>query len=79
MERVDRLVDKLDIKQQEMLKIIKKMQEENSRLKLELDFLQKDRKNSIKTAKSYENLKRNVENSVLKVERLIKKIDSAKG
>jgi hypothetical protein len=78
MEKLTTLIDNLALKQQENIKIIKKLQEENKRLVMELNFHKKENEKNRKSINSYEILKKNVENSVVKVERLLQKIDTAK-
>ncbi|MDR0822590.1 MAG: hypothetical protein LBN20_02265 [Endomicrobium sp.] len=56
----------------------KELYEQNIKLKAEVDFLkQENRLNSIK-ASEYAVLKKSVENSIIKVERILKKIDTFK-
>lgn len=79
MEKVGMLIDQLDAKQQETVKIIKKLHNENKAMALELDFLRKESKKHKKDMIEYEILRKKVDSSVLKIERLLKKIDTVKG
>lgn len=77
MKNVGGLIDELGKKQQESLKNLKKLKEENTKLSLELSFLRQESEKNRKIVNSYEVLKKKVENTIVKVERLLKKIDSS--
>ncbi|MDR2773026.1 MAG: hypothetical protein LBB93_06140 [Elusimicrobiota bacterium] len=77
MKNVGGLIDELGKKQQESLKNLKKLKEENTKLSLELSFLRQESEKNRKIVNSYEVLKKKVENTIVKIERLLKKIDSS--
>ncbi|MDR1952295.1 MAG: hypothetical protein LBQ37_02125 [Elusimicrobiota bacterium] len=79
MDKVAELIDELTSKLQSAVKNMQKLKEENKSLSLELNFLEKENEKNRKIANSYEALKKNVESAAIKIDRLLKKIDTSKG
>jgi regulator of replication initiation timing len=74
MENVDILVFKI----RNVLKKIKKLAGENSKLKLEVEYLRKEKERSKKHLNECVVLKSNIAEATVKIEKIIKKIDTMK-
>ncbi|MDR2709479.1 MAG: hypothetical protein LBC07_05855 [Elusimicrobiota bacterium] len=72
------VIQQLTLKQQELLKTAKILREENAKMKLKLQFLEENASKHRQDMNEYEFLKKKVEKAIIKIERLIKKIDTAK-
>ncbi|GHT61211.1 hypothetical protein AGMMS50222_04880 [Endomicrobiia bacterium] len=57
---------------------LKKITDENNKLKLEVDYLRKDNERNKRQFGEYLVLRKNTEAAVIKIERIIKKIDTVK-
>ncbi|MCA6071309.1 MAG: hypothetical protein LE168_02815 [Endomicrobium sp.] len=57
---------------------LKKLSDENHKLKVEIEYLRKESERSRRQAGEYLVLRRNADEAVTKIERIIKKIDTAK-
>lgn len=68
----------LSLKVKKVVEKLKKLDSENCKLKLELDYLKKENEQNKKELSRYIILKRNSQEVVSKVERIIKKIDTLK-
>ncbi|MCL2144346.1 MAG: hypothetical protein FWH43_02460 [Endomicrobia bacterium] len=68
----------LSIKVKKTAERLKKLNDENLRLKAEVDFLRKENENSRKKIGEYAILKENTADAVTKIERILKKIDTVK-
>jgi site-specific DNA-adenine methylase len=72
------LIETLASKNKEIIKLVKNLQEQNNRLTVELAFHKKENEKNRKSLHSYESLKKDVEMSVFKIEKLLQKIDTSK-
>ena len=79
MEKIGDLIAELAAKQQKTLEMLQKLQRENSRMKVELEFIKTENKRYLKYMNDYEVLEKKVRRCVSIIERIIKKIDTAKG
>jgi len=70
-------IDILSIKIKSAAEKYKKLKEENLMLKAENNFLRKENERSKKSLGEYAALKENAENAAVKIERILKKIDTA--
>ncbi|MDR1522993.1 MAG: hypothetical protein LBS29_03495 [Endomicrobium sp.] len=68
----------LSLKVKKVVEKLKKLDSENCKLKLELDYLKKENEQNKKKLSQYIILKRNSQEVISKVERIIKKIDTLK-
>lgn len=68
----------LSVKVKKTAERLKKLQDENLRLKAEVDFLRKENDNNRKKIGEYALLKENTANAVVRIERILKKIDTVK-
>ena len=68
----------LSVKVKKTTERLKKLQDENLRLKAEVDFLRKENDDNRKKIGEYALLKENTANAVVKIERILKKIDTVK-
>ncbi len=68
----------LSVKVKKVSEKLKKLNDENLRLKAEVDFLRKENELNRKKIGEYSLLKENAENAAVKIERILKKIDTAK-
>lgn len=68
----------LSVKVKKTAERLKKLQDENLRLKAEVDFLRKENDDNRKKIGEYALLKGNTANAVVKIERILKKIDTVK-
>ncbi|MDR2395645.1 MAG: hypothetical protein LBD57_03455 [Endomicrobium sp.] len=68
----------LSLKVKKAVEKLKKLDSENCKLKLELDYLKKENEQNKKKLSQYIILKRNSQEVISKVERIIKKIDTLK-
>jgi hypothetical protein len=71
-------IDILAIKVKKSVEKLKKLSDENYRLRLELEYLRKESERSKIQIGKYLLLRRNAEEVATKIERIIKKIDIAK-
>jgi hypothetical protein len=79
MEKIGNLIAELAIKQQKTVEMLKKLQIENARMQIELDFVKTENKRYLKYMNDYEVLEKKVRRCVSIMEKTIKKIDTAKG
>ncbi|MDR1196567.1 MAG: hypothetical protein LBL00_08865 [Endomicrobium sp.] len=68
----------LYIKVKKAAEKLKKLNDENLRLKAEISFLRKENENNRKKIGEYAILKENAANAAVKIERILKKIDTVK-
>lgn len=71
-------IDILAVKVKKTAEKLKKLNDENLRLKAEVNFLRKENENNRKKISEYSILKENAENAAVKIERILKKIDTVK-
>ena len=71
-------LDILAVKVKKKAEKLKKLTDENLRLKAEVDFLRKENELNRKKVSEYAVLKENSENAAVKIERILKKIDTVK-
>ncbi|MCA6069864.1 MAG: hypothetical protein LE180_01910 [Endomicrobium sp.] len=71
-------IDILAIRVKKVTERLKKLSDENHKLKVELEYLRKESERSRRQVGEYLVLKRNADEAVTKIERIIKKIDTAK-
>jgi hypothetical protein len=71
-------IEILSVKVKKASEKLKKLSDENLRLKAEVDFLRKENENNRKKIGEYAILKENAAVAALKIERILKKIDTAK-
>ncbi|MDR1401153.1 MAG: hypothetical protein LBI98_02470 [Endomicrobium sp.] len=57
---------------------LERLNDENCRLRLEVDYLRKENERSKKQVSEYILMKKNIELATCKIERIIKKIDTVK-
>jgi molecular chaperone GrpE (heat shock protein) len=68
----------LSLKVKKTAEKLKKLNDENLRLKAEINFLRKENENNRKKIGEYAVLKENAAVAVTKIERILKKIDTVK-
>jgi seryl-tRNA synthetase len=68
----------LSLKVKKVVEKLQKLDSENHKLKVELDYLKKENEQNKKKLGQYSVLKRNSQEVVSKIERIIKKIDTVK-
>ncbi len=68
----------LSVKVKKAAEKLKKLNEENLRLKAEVEFLRKENELNRQKVSEYTILKANTESAAVKIERILKKIDTAK-
>lgn len=68
----------LSLKVKKTAEKLKKLNDENLRLKAEINFLRKENENNRKKLGEYAVLKENAASAAVKIERILKKIDTAK-
>ena len=71
-------VEVLAIKIKKAVEKLKRLNDENCRLKLEVEYLKKENERSKKQMSEYILLKKNAELAACRIERIIKKIDTVK-
>jgi regulator of replication initiation timing len=71
-------IEILDVKIKKAVENLKKITNENHKLKLEVEYLRKENERNRSIANEYVALKRNAKEAVSRVERIMKKIDTAK-
>jgi regulator of replication initiation timing len=71
-------IDVLALKIRDMLEKMKKLIGENCKLKLEVEYLRKEKERSKKHLNEYTVLRGNVAEATVKIEKIIKKIDTMK-
>ncbi|MCL1971589.1 MAG: hypothetical protein FWG57_01195 [Endomicrobia bacterium] len=71
-------IEILSLKIKKASEQLKKLNNENLRLKAEVDFLRKENENNRKKIGEYAILKENAADAATKIERILKKIDTAK-
>ncbi|GHT64768.1 hypothetical protein AGMMS49556_03410 [Endomicrobiia bacterium] len=71
-------IDILAVKVKKTAEKLKKITDENNKLKLEVDYLRKDNERNKRQFGEYLVLRKNTEAAVIKIERIIKKIDTVK-
>ncbi|GHT34445.1 hypothetical protein AGMMS49592_4280 [Endomicrobiia bacterium] len=71
-------IDILAVKVKKTAEKLKKITDENNKLKLEVEYLRKDNERNKRQFGEYLVLRKNTEAAVIKIERIIKKIDTAK-
>jgi len=71
-------IDILAVRVKKTAERLKKLNDENLRLKAEVDFLRKENELNRKKISEYAALKENTEAAAVKIERILKKIDTAK-
>ncbi|GHT41123.1 hypothetical protein AGMMS49921_03690 [Endomicrobiia bacterium] len=71
-------IDILAVKIKKTAEKLKKITDENNKLKLEVEYLRKDNERNKRQFGEYLVLRKNTEAAVIKIERIIKKIDTAK-
>lgn len=71
-------VEILAVKVRKITERLKKLSEENHKLKVELEYLRKENERSRRQVGEYLVLKRNADEVATKIERIIKKIDTAR-
>ncbi|MDR1052492.1 MAG: hypothetical protein LBL03_01180 [Endomicrobium sp.] len=69
------IVETLILKTKEVVDKLKIFSDENNKLKLEVDYLKKENELFKKQILEYINLKKNIDEVILIIERIIKKID----
>ncbi|MDR1104127.1 MAG: hypothetical protein LBK92_02055 [Endomicrobium sp.] len=71
-------IEILAVKVRKAAENLKKFTNENHKLKLEVEYLRKENERNRSIVSEYAALKRNAEETVSRVERIMKKIDTAK-
>lgn len=71
-------VEVLAMQIKKVVEKLKRLNDENCRLKLEVEYLKKENERSKKQMSEYILLKKNTELAVCRIERIIKKIDTVK-
>jgi regulator of replication initiation timing len=71
-------VEVLAVKVKKAAERLKKLADENLKLKLEVEYLRKESERVRKQAGEYAGLRKNTEEAVAKIGRIIKKIDTTK-
>ena len=71
-------IEILSLKVKKAAEKLKKLSDENLRLKAEVDFLRKESEINGKKISEYAILKANAESAAVKIERILKKIDTVK-
>jgi septation ring formation regulator EzrA len=71
-------IEILAVKVRKAAERLKKLTDENLKLKLEVEYLRKENELARKQAGEYTVLRKNTEEATTKIERIIKKIDTAK-
>ncbi|MDR3048689.1 MAG: hypothetical protein LBV16_02455 [Elusimicrobiota bacterium] len=74
----DRVLNVLSAKVQKLTAKCKEISDKNVKLNVEIDFLRLENKTNATKAAEYVLLKKNVENSIVKVERILRKIETFK-
>jgi hypothetical protein len=69
------IIGTLILKTKEVVDKLKIFSDENNKLKLEVDYLKKENEFIKKQVLEYVNLKKNIDEVILIIERIIKKID----
>jgi hypothetical protein len=70
------IVESLILKTKEVIDKLKIFSDENNKLKLEVDYLKKENEFIKKQVLEYMNLKKNIDEVVVIIDRIIKKIDT---
>lgn len=73
-----RNIEILSIKVKKATEKLKKLQNENLKLKTEVEFLRKENEKNRKKMGEYTILRESADNAIVKMERIIKKIDTMK-
>ncbi len=71
-------IEILAVKVKKTAENLKKFTNENHKLKLEVEYLLKENERNKGLASEYASLKRNTEEAAARIERIMKKIDTAK-
>jgi regulator of replication initiation timing len=71
-------VEILAVKVKKTTEKLRKLADENNKLKLEVEYLRKENERNKRQFGEYLVLRKNTEAAVIKIERIIKKIDTAK-
>jgi regulator of replication initiation timing len=71
-------IEILAIKVKKTAEKLKKIADENSKLRLEVEYLRKENERNKRQFSEYLVLRKNTEAAVVKIERIIKKIDTTK-
>jgi regulator of replication initiation timing len=71
-------IEILAVKVRKAAENLKKFTNENHKLKLEVEYLRKENERNRSIVSEYASLKRSAEETVSRVERIMKKIDTAK-
>jgi regulator of replication initiation timing len=71
-------IEILAVKVKKTAENLKKITNENHKLKLEVEYLRKENDRNKGIASEYTMLKRNAQEAVSRIERIMKKIDTAK-
>ncbi|OEG69861.1 hypothetical protein ATZ36_00320 [Candidatus Endomicrobiellum trichonymphae] len=71
-------IEILAVKVKKATEKLKRLTDENLKLKLEVEYLRKESERVRKQAGEYAGLRKNTEEAVAKIGRIIKKIDTAK-
>jgi regulator of replication initiation timing len=71
-------IEILAVKVRKTAENLKKLTNENHKLNLEVEYLRKENERNKSIASEYAALKRNAKETVARVERIMKKIDTAK-
>jgi regulator of replication initiation timing len=71
-------IEILAVKVKKAAERLKRLADENLKLKLEVEYLRKESERGRKHAGEYAVLRKNTEEAAAKIERIIKKIDTAK-
>lgn len=72
-------IEILAVKVRKAAENLKKFTNENHKLKLEVEYLRKENERNRSIVSEYAALKRNAKETVSRVERIMKKIDTARG
>ncbi|MDR1928770.1 MAG: hypothetical protein LBQ07_01650 [Endomicrobium sp.] len=71
-------VEVLFLKVKETIVKFRKLVNENNKLKLELEYLKKEKEKTKKQVAEYLMFKKNIDEVVMKIEKIIRKIDATK-
>jgi len=71
-------IEILGVKIEKAVEKLKKLSEENNKLRLEVEYLRKENELSKKHMGEYAVLRKNAESAAVRIERIIKKIDTVK-
>jgi len=71
-------IEILSVKIEKTVEKLKKLSEENNKLRLEVEYLRKENEHSKKQVGEYILLRKNAESAAARIEKIIKKIDTVK-